>query len=194
MSRYRNTQLNVSEKQKAKIKAALNSGQPVSIRFRYEDLSGNDLLALTQSQINKITKAYNNKRGVTLKLSLAQIKYNLKVEGGFLGMLAGLAARALPFLMKNVVPSLAKGALSGLASTGVSKILGNGLYLKKGGNVCQIETDGEGLYLKPYKGTGLNAYGNGLYLKQGGQVVDGRGLILGENSPFKNIPVLGWIL
>ena len=72
--------------------------------------------------------------------------------------------------------------------------MGNGLYLKKGGCVCQVETDGEGLYLKPYKGRGLNSYCNGLYSKQRGKIYDGNGLLFGQNSPFKNIPILGDIL
>ena len=57
-----------------------------------------------------------------------------------------------------------------------------------------METDGEGLYLKPYKGKGFQSYGDGLYLKQGGKIYDGYGLLLGQNSPFKNIPILGAIL
>ena len=43
------------------------------------------------------------------------------------------------------------------------------MYLKKGGRVCQIETDGDGLYLGPASGKGFETVGNGLYLmKQGG--------------------------
>jgi len=56
--------------------------------------------------------------------------------------------------------------------------------LKKGSNIARIETDGQGLCLKPYKGSGLGRVGNGLYLKQGGQVVEGSGLLLGPNSPL----------
>ena len=42
------------------------------------------------------------------------------------------------------------------------------MYLRKGGRVCQIETDEEGLYLGPASGKGLETVGNGLYLmKQG---------------------------
>ena len=70
--------------------------------------------------------------------------------------------------------------------------MGSGLYLKKGGLVSQVETDG--LYLKPYKGKGLESYGDGLYLKQGKNLYDGKGLLLGPNSPFANIPILGAIL
>ena len=72
--------------------------------------------------------------------------------------------------------------------------MGSSLYLKKGGCVCHIETDGHGLYLKPFKGKELESYGNGFYLKQGGQLYDGKGLLLGPNSPFANIPILGAIL
>ena len=46
-------------------------------------------------------------------------------------MLAGL----IPFLTGTVLPALGVGELSGLASTGVLKLIGNGLFLKKGGSV-----------------------------------------------------------
>ena len=64
-------------------------------------------------------------------MSKTQIKHNLNITGGFLPLLAGLAAKAIPILMQTVLPALAMGALSGLASTGTSKLLGSGLYLKK---------------------------------------------------------------
>ena len=121
-------------------------------------------------------------------MSSKQLKHNKKIEGGFLGLLAGLAARALPLVAKTILPALGVGALSGLASSGVQKAMGSGLHLKKGGCVCQVETDGSGLYLKPYKGQRLKGCGYGLYLKQGGKLYDGKGLLLGANSPFANIP------
>ena len=92
------------------------------------------------------------------------------------------------------MPALVVGALSGLASTGIQKLIGNGLYLKKEGSVCQIETDGKGLYLGPASGKGFETVGNGLYLLKQDGLYDGRGLILSPKSPFKNIPILGMIL
>ena len=77
---------------------------------------------------------------------------------------------------------------------GIQKLIENGLYLKKGSDVCRIETDGEGLYLGPASGKGFETVGNGLYLMKQGGLYDGRGLILGPNSPFKKIPILGMIL
>ena len=82
----------------------------------------------------------------------------MKIEGGFLPALTGL----IPFLTWTVLPALGIGALSGLASKGVQKLIGNGLYLKKGSGVCRIETDGEGLYLGPASGKGFETVGNGL--------------------------------
>ena len=81
----------------------------------------------------------------------------MKIEGGFLPALAGL----IPFLTGTVLSALGVGALSGLASKGVQKLIGNGLYLKKGSGVCRIETDGEELYLGPESGKG---FGNVLHL------------------------------
>jgi len=195
---YTNVHVNISENQKRNLKQTLESKGPVSIRLDYADLEGNDILALTNSQVNRMTKAYDNGKGIKIKMSKRQVEHNKTIEGGFLSLLAGLAAKALPFLAKTVLSTLATGALSGVGSALAQKTtnnaMGNGLYLKKGKNITRVETDGQGLYLKPYKGSGLSKVGDGLYLKQGGQVFDGSGLLLGPNSPLKHIPVLGWML
>ena len=127
-------------------------------------------------------------------MSSRQLKHNVKTEGGFLGallpVLAGVGRAVAPALLgvaKKAVPALATGALSGLASTGVSKLFGNGLYLKKGGMIAQVETDGQGVYLRPYRGKGLGSCGNGLYLKQGRNIYDGSGILT-------SIPIIGDIL
>ena len=166
MTRYTSVKVNISEGQKEKLQHAIKAGCPaVSIRLGHEDLQGNDILAVTGSQAKKLAKAHENGKGITIRMSSSQLKHNSKIEGGFLGLLAGLAARALPFVVKTVLPALGVGALSGLASTGVQKAMGSDLYLEERGCVCQIKTDGHGLYLKPYKGKGLESYGDGLYLK-----------------------------
>ena len=96
MTKYINTKVNISEGQKEKLQHTIKSNCPtVSIRLGYEDLKGNDILAVTESQAKKLAKAYENKKGITIKMSLKQLKHNMKVESGFLGILAGLAARAL---------------------------------------------------------------------------------------------------
>ena len=135
-------------------------------------------------------KAYEEKKGITIRMSKTQLAHNSKIEGGFLPALAGL----IPFLTGTVLSALGVGSLSGLASSGVQKLIRNGLYLKKGGSVCQIETDGKGLYLGPVSGKGLENVGNGRYLMKQGGLYDGIGLMLGPNSQFKKFPILGMIL
>ena len=116
-----------------------------------------------------------------------QLAHNMKIEGEFLLALAGL----IPFLTGTVLPALGVGALSRLTSMGVQKLIENGLYLKKGSGVCRIDTDGEGLYLGPTSDNWFETVGNGLHLMKQGGLYDDRGLSLGPNSPFKNIPILG---
>ena len=123
-------------------------------------------------------------------MSKTQLAHNAKIEGGFLPALAGL----IPFVSGTVLPALGVGALSGLASSGVQKLIGNGLYLTKGSVLCRTETSGKGLYLGPASGKGFENVDNGLYLMKQGGLYDGSALILGPNSPFKNIPILGMIL
>ena len=62
-------------------------------------------------------KAYEAKKGMIIKMSKTQLAYNMKIEGRFLSMLTGL----MPFLTGTVLPAIGVGALSGLASTTISK-------------------------------------------------------------------------
>ena len=145
MTQYINVKVKISEWQKEKLQHALKANCPtISIRLNHEDLKGNDILAVTRSQAKKLAKAHEDGKGITIRMSSKQLKHNMKVEGGFLGLLAGLAARALPMLAKTVLPALGVGALSGLASSGVQKAMGSGLYLKKGALLAKWKRMGRG--------------------------------------------------
>ena len=192
MTQYKSVNVNLSENQINKLQQAVNANcAATSIKLGYDDLDGEHTIFLTNAQYNKLQNARDHGKGLTVRMSSKQLKHNVKTEGGFLGALLGTAARVVgPALMgvaKKVLPHLATGALSGLASTGVSKLFGNGLYLKKGGTIAQVETDGQGVYLRPYKGKGLGSRGNGLYLKQGKNIYDGSGILT-------SIPIIGDIL
>ena len=195
MTQYKSVNVNLSDNQINKLRQAINANcTATSIKLSYDDLDGDHTLFLTNGQYNKLQNARDRGKGLTIRMSSRQLKYNTKTEGGFLGALLpmlGTAARvvapALLGVAKKALPHLATGALSGLASTGVSKLFGNGLYLKKGGTIAQIETDGQGVYLRPYKGKGLGSRGNGLYLKQGKNIYDGSGILT-------SIPIIGDIL
>ena len=73
---------------------------------------------------------------------------------------------------------------------------GNGvkMYLQKKGRCYALnKTMDGGIKLRPRpKLAGVHA--DGLYLRHGSNIFHGEGLILGKNSPFRNIPILGWIL
>ena len=124
MSRYTKVTVNISEGQKDKIKRELEAGcDGVSIRLSHDDLSGEHVLALTRAQINKMTKAYRDGTGATIKMSKTQLVHNAKVEGGFIGAILPFLATAGKFLLSSVLPSLTTGALSGLGSAATTKII-----------------------------------------------------------------------
>ena len=135
MTHYTNVKMRISEGLKDKQKKAFESNcESITIRLTFSDLHTEDVIALTKSQLDRLVEAYEEKKGMTIKMSKRQFAHNMKIEEGFLPALAGL----IPFLTGTVLPALWVGAISGLASTGVQKLIGNGLYLKKKGRVCQI--------------------------------------------------------
>jgi len=118
---YTNVHVNISESQQQKLKQAVDTKSPESIHLSYKDLCGSDVLALTNSQVSRMTKAYQDGKGITIKMSKRQVVHNMKTEDGFLSFLSGLAAKALPFLAKTSLPTLATGALLRVGSALVQK-------------------------------------------------------------------------
>ena len=116
MTHYTNVKMRISEGQKDKLKKAFESNcKSITIRFKFSDLYGEDVIALTNSQVDRLVEAYEEKKGMTIKMSQTQLAHNMKIKGGFLPALAGL----IPFLTATDLPALKVEALSGLASTGV---------------------------------------------------------------------------
>lgn len=205
---YTPIKLDISQDQHERLKTAVQHGKPVSMRINTNNnnnTGGSHTVLLTHSQLQRLERAkLIGKTTVNIRFSKKQVKANVEHRGGFLGMLASLAARALPTLLGG----LATGLLSGGIERAVS---GRGLYLHPSGRQRRAAAGGDGLYLQkaghsvkitPIRGKGLQltpkklhgVCGDGLFLKHGSQVYDGRGLLLGKNSPFKNIPILGLLL
>jgi len=200
MSQYKNIKLNISEGQKDKIKEAVQAGTGITVRLTHADLSGEHVLALTQAQIKKMMKAYHRGTGMMLKMSKTQLEHNMKVEGGFLPALLGILG---PFLLKTALPAIATGALTGLASTGISKALGSSIdggsvvYIKRGGRCYKMGVQGSGLFLKPYSGAKLQSVGEGMFMRTGSGVTSAAGLITGDSPisrAISNIPLIGQLL
>ena len=122
----------------------------------------------TKAQIDKINKVFKTGGRLVIKPTKTQI------EGGFLGTLATIG-----------IP---------MAISLVSKMLGSGLQVDRGSSsntrsVYVPPTQGEGYYPPPFLGTWENPIGMGAKKKS-----KGKGLLLGKNSPFNSIPIIGDIL
>ena len=97
-------------------------------------------------------------------------------------------------LFPTLLTGLASGVIGGLAEKAISKS-GSGLYLgKRGRGISEIHlVEGGGLYLSPLFYPEEDQDYDGLWMKDGDHTY-GAGLILGKDSPFRNIPLLGWLL
>ena len=62
--------MRISEGKKDKIKKAFESNsKSITIRFKFSDLYGEDVIALTKSQVDRLVEAYDDKKGMTLRMS-----------------------------------------------------------------------------------------------------------------------------
>ena len=120
MTTYHPYKVNLSEGQKDKLEKAIRSRNPISLRLKNSQLSGNDqaktTLMLTANQIKKIQKAASQGKGVEIKVSKSQAQ---KVGGSLFSALFPLARSAAPMLAKT----LGLSALAGLASEGASQVV-----------------------------------------------------------------------
>lgn len=120
-------------------------------------------------------------------------------------MLAGLASKFLPMLAgaaKTILPGLAIGSLSGLAQEGVKAavgksidiklkdVIGNGLYLKRGGCACKLEYKNGQSLITPIVGKTFRDDGIYKQTPQGDFIKHGKGFA----DVIGNIPLLGPIL
>ena len=171
MTTYHPYKVNLSEGQKDKLEKAIRSRNPISLRLKNSQLSGNDqaktTLMLTANQIKKIQKAVSQGKGAEIKVSKSQAQ---KVGGSLFSALFPLARSAAPMLAKT----LGLSALAGLASEGASqvvkKISGSGQRAMTGGflipqDKIQKLIDNKHLLTNKQKEQILSA------LQSGGQVV-----------------------
>ena len=138
MTKYIEYRVSLTDGQKENLAKAYRMKYPHTFRLKYEQLHGNFPMLLTQTQIKQIEKAKRNRVGLQIKISKEQMRSQGQ-SGDFLGALAGLLGRTVLPIVTKIAPKilgpLGVGALSGLASTGVSKILGNGSSLLGSGMI-----------------------------------------------------------
>ena len=125
------------------------------------------LREFTKEQIDKINKIYKTGGRLVIKPTRQQ------VEGGFLGTLESIG-----------IP---------MAISLVSKMIGSGLQVDRGSSSntrnVYVPTHGEGYpYLSP---PFFGNWKNPIEMRVKTKKFKGKGLILGKNSPFNSIPIIG---
>ena len=176
MSRYSPIEVNVDDEQERRLKSAIERKRGVTVRVLLSEPKKKTFL-FTKGQIVKMERARAmGKSFIGIKLSAPQVRANTEHSGGFLWALA-----------RAVGPTILKGLASYAASKGVEKLMkkGDGLFLEKNGHCAKVQmVNGGGLYLNPHP----RFHGQGIF------EVKGDGLLLGDNSPFKNVPLLNILL
>ena len=134
MTSYFEYEVNLSDNQKRSLASAMNSKSPLTLRIKHGNLTGNDELMLTKTQLKRIQKSLNNGTEADIKISKTQIREVAKQGVSLFSTLASLGARVLPYAVKGLskaVPALATGAVSALGSLGIDKIFGKGMHIPK---------------------------------------------------------------
>ena len=131
------TQVNVilTENQVSKLKHALKNNIGVTLRLDSRTIGdGNHELFLTQSQMNRLTNAYNP---VDIKFSKTQLR-EMRQRGGLgFNFLGPLLRSAIPSLTKNVVAPLAVQTAASAIDAGVQKAIhGSGTSMNKKFKLC----------------------------------------------------------
>ena len=73
MTYYTNAKVRISEGQKDKLNKALESNsKSITIRLTFSDLHGEDVVVLTNSQVNRLVKSHEEKKGMIIRMSKTQ--------------------------------------------------------------------------------------------------------------------------
>ena len=145
-------------------------------------------LNLSQFQKEKIKQAFQNKTGLTLTFN------NHQLQGSdFLGLTKTQVNKI------NDAKAKGSGVTLKLSKLQISKQGGfiGTLLAGLAGSLLPSLFGGKGLVLPGSKGKGLMLPGTkrqGRSYRFDEPQILGKGLILGKNSPFKNVPILGLIL
>ena len=136
MTQYNTLNVKLSNSQLNKLKSAIKNGTKLTLNLIVGSNNGNNFphkLLLTNTQVSKFCKAFENNSSANIRLSKTHL-HKIGQSGGFLGRLSGpLLKIGLP-LMRNVLKPLPKSALiplglaasaSGLLPKGVSETIKN---------------------------------------------------------------------
>ena len=128
---YTHVTVNIFNSPHDKLKNAVNHQKTTSVQLNLnhsEGGGGEHTMLLTHGLITKIERSrLIGKSKVMIHLSKRQVKANIQHQGGFLGMLVGLA-----------LPSLLGGLATGLVSGAVKRVVGGNSFIPvQVGTLCQ---------------------------------------------------------
>ena len=195
---YKPFKVDVPDKYHDRIKTALKSGKKVSVKVSLQGSldgdaggSGNQTLLLTDGQVRKLRKAKENgKKSATVRLGRRQVEVNKKHVGGFLSLIAGLLASAVPAILAGVATSAVSAAIGKSISPSSSSADGSGLFLHRRNQTVQVQpVKGGGLYLSPHPPHVSSSGGEGLYLKHGNDIY-GQKVLLESPWVQEELPIL----
>ena len=118
---YIHYKVDVSEIHVDTLKDVIRLKKGVTLCFPKCGIRGDHVLLITPAQINRLDKAQVEGRRGQIRLSARQVGKNVSYTGGFIGMVASLAARAIP-LAAPVLPTILSGRKTGLLSDGINKV------------------------------------------------------------------------
>ena len=75
MTQYFEYGVKLSANQKRNLASAMNSKSPLTLRIKHGNLTGNDELMLTKTQLKRIQKSLDNGTGADIKISKTQIRW-----------------------------------------------------------------------------------------------------------------------
>ena len=179
---YKPVRVVVASAQRENLKSQINQ-KYLPVKIDLKDTAPADTLLLTRGQIANIEKArtLGRRKYKTIRMSRKQIEKNRSYQGGFLNY--------------NDDDDDKGKDLS--ASTTLSSFIDadDGFYLIKREHFMKVYPvqDDNGLHLKTtHPLTSYVVFKDGLYLKRGKSIEKGEDIA--KNGPFKNYPILGWIL
>ena len=157
----------------------LQKGIEIPVKFLVDLINMKEML--TNAQKTLIGKGLQSGKGIVLKPTKRQI------HGGFLGTLAAIG---IPMAIELASKIFGSGAGQGLQTPRKAggKGAGQGLQTpRKAGTGLQVSQ-------KPFLWQPPPFYGTWEGQGRGAKGKKGKGLLLGDNSPFNHIPILGAIL
>ena len=119
---YVQYKVNVSENQVDTLKYVIRLKKGVTLCFPKGGIRGDHGLLLTPAQINRLDKAQVQGKRIQIRLGAKQVARNVSYTGGFIGLLASLAASAIP-LVARALPAILSGLTTGLLSGGINKAI-----------------------------------------------------------------------